>query len=91
MTPLKTVTVREVSADGAVMHDDDVTVSAAIVPHPPVTPALSYRVDFKDRSIAFSGDTAPSEAVARIAKGADVLVQEAMYVPSHAARSRCND
>jgi ribonuclease BN (tRNA processing enzyme) len=52
------------------------------VQHPPVTPALGYRFDFKDRSIAFSGDTAPLEAVATMAKGADVLVHEAMYVPA---------
>ncbi len=45
-------------------------------------PALGYRFDFKDRSIAFSGDTAPLEAVAKMAKGADVLVHEAMYVPA---------
>jgi ribonuclease BN (tRNA processing enzyme) len=71
-----------VSAAGAVMQDDKVRVSAAMVSHPPVTPALAYRFDFKDRSIAFSGDTAPSQAVAQIAKGADVLVHEAMYVPA---------
>ena len=47
-----------------------------------MTPALGYRFDFKDRSIVFSGDTAPSEAIALIAKGADVLVHEAMYVPA---------
>src|SRR5262245_49736392 len=64
------------------MQDDNVKVFAAIVPHPPVTPALGYRFDFKDRSIVFSGDTAPSEAVALLAKGADVLVHEAMYVPA---------
>ena len=45
-------------------------------------PALAYRFDFKDRSIAFSGDTAPLEAVAKMAKGADVLVHETMYVPA---------
>jgi ribonuclease BN (tRNA processing enzyme) len=44
--------------------------------------AASARFDFKDRSIAFSGDTAPFEAVAKMAKGADVLVHEAMYVPA---------
>jgi ribonuclease BN (tRNA processing enzyme) len=49
--------------------------------HPPVKPALGYRFDFKERSIAFSGDTAPCEAVAKMAKGADVLVHEAMYAP----------
>jgi len=49
---------------------------------PPVKPALAYRFDFKDRSIAFSGDIAPLEAVAKMAEGADVLVHETMYVPA---------
>ena len=53
-----------------------------MVQHPPVKPALGYRFDFKDRSIAFSGDTMPLEAVAAMAKGADVLVHETMYVPA---------
>jgi ribonuclease BN (tRNA processing enzyme) len=81
MTPLTTVDVKEVSAAGPVMQDDNVKVSAIIVEHPPVKPALAYRFDFKDRSIAFSGDTAPFEGVAKMARGADVLVHEAMYVP----------
>ena len=82
MKPLAAVATQEVAAAGAVMQDDNVKVTAAIVQHPPVTPALAYRFDFKDRAIAFSGDTAPSEAVARLAKGADVLVHETMYVPA---------
>jgi len=82
MTPLATVDVTEVAQAGPVMQDDNVKVTAAIVAHPPVTPALAYRFDFRDRSIAFSGDTAPSEAVAQLAKGADVLVHETMYVPA---------
>jgi ribonuclease BN (tRNA processing enzyme) len=81
MTPLVTVDVKEVSAAGPVMQDDNVKVSAIIVEHPPVKPALAYRFDFKDRSIAFSGDTAPFEGVAKMARGADVLVHEAMYMP----------
>ena len=44
----------------------------------PTSRVISF--DFKDRSFAFSGDTAPTEAVAKMAKGADVLVDEAMYV-----------
>lgn len=82
MKPLVAVDVKEVSAAGLVTQDDSVKVSAIIVEHPPVKPALGYRFDFKDRSIAFSGDTAPFEAVAKMAKGADVLVHEAMYVPA---------
>jgi ribonuclease BN (tRNA processing enzyme) len=82
MKPLVTIDVQEVSAAGPVTHDENVKVSTIIVEHPPVKPALGYRFDFKDRSIAFSGDTAASEAVAEMAKGADVLVHEAMYVPA---------
>lgn len=82
MKPLASVDVQEVSEAGPVMQDDNVMVSSIIVRHPPVKPALAYRFDFKDRSIAFSGDTAPLDAVAAMAKGADVLVHETMYVPA---------
>ena len=82
MKPLVSVNVQEVSSAGPVMQDDNVKVTAILVEHPPVKPALAYRFDFKDRSIAFSGDTAPLEAVAKMAKGADVLVHETMYVPA---------
>ena len=80
MKPLTGVEVKEIAAVGPVMQDDNVKVSAILVEHPPVKPALGYRFDFKDRSIAFSGDTAPLEAVAQMAKGADILVHETMYV-----------
>ena len=82
LNPLGMIDVGEVSAAGLVTQDDTVKVSAIIVEHPPVKPALGYRFDFKDRSIAFSGDTAPLDAVAKMAKGADVLVHEAMYLPA---------
>ena len=82
IAPLHNLDVSEVSAAGAVMQDENVKVSAVIVNHPPVKPALGYRFDFHDRSIAFSGDTTPLEAVAHLAKGADVLVHEAMYAPA---------
>ena len=82
MKPLTSVNVQEISAAGPVTEDENVKVSAIFVEHPPVKPALGYRFDFKDRSIVFSGDTAPIEAVAEMAKGADVLVHETMYVPA---------
>ena len=80
--PLGMIDVSEVSATGPVMQDDNVKVAAIVVEHPPVKPALGYQFDFHDRSIAFSGDTAPLEAVAKMARGADVLVHEAMYLPA---------
>lgn len=80
--PLEAIEASEVSGAGPVMQDGNVRVTATIVQHPPVKPALAYRFDFHDRAIAFSGDTVPLAAVARLARGADVLVHEAMYVPA---------
>ena len=67
------------SKGGIVMRDDNVTVRSALVDHPPVTPAFAYRFDSPDRSIVISGDTRRSEALIRLAQGADVLVHEALY------------
>jgi ribonuclease BN (tRNA processing enzyme) len=72
----------EISADGVVMRDGNVTVTAALVDHPPVTPALAYRFDGAGRSIVISGDTSYAPALIRLARGADVLVHEALYVPA---------
>ncbi|HUC49740.1 MAG TPA: MBL fold metallo-hydrolase [Xanthobacteraceae bacterium] len=82
MKPLEAIDVTEVPQAGPVMQDDNVKVAATVVNHPPVKPALGYRFDFHDRSIAFSGDTTPLESLAEFATGADVLVHEAMYVPA---------
>ena len=80
--PMGPVNVHEISAGGPVMTSGDMKVTAALVNHPPVVPALGYRFDFPDRSIVFSGDTTPAPSLAQLAKGADVLVHEAMYMPA---------
>ena len=76
------VHVHEIRAGGAVMSDDNVKVTAALVDHPPVVPAFAYRFDTPDRSIVISGDTAPSDNLVTLARGADVLVHSAMYPPA---------
>jgi ribonuclease BN (tRNA processing enzyme) len=76
--PLGMIEVHNLPTAGPVMQDENVKVTSVLVQHPPVSPAYGYRFDFADRSIAFSGDTVPLEAVAQMAKGADVLVHEAI-------------
>ncbi len=43
--------------------------------------SLSYRFDLPTRSIAYTGDTGPSQAVETLARGADILVSEMMDTP----------
>jgi ribonuclease BN (tRNA processing enzyme) len=76
------VHAHEVRDGGAVMADENVKVTAALVDHPPVVPSFAYRVDARDRSIVISGDTAPSDNLVKLARGADVLVHSAMYPPA---------
>jgi ribonuclease BN (tRNA processing enzyme) len=79
---LPLVHAHELTGAGMVMQDEHVKVTAALVRHPPVSPAFGYRFDATDRSIVISGDTAPSDELIALARGADVLVHDAMYAPA---------
>ena len=72
----------DIDAAGEVYRDERVRVTCALVHHPPVVPAFAFRFDTRDRSIVFSGDTAPCESLVALAQGADVLVHEVMHEPS---------
>jgi ribonuclease BN (tRNA processing enzyme) len=76
----KLVTAHQFDKDGEVMRNEDVKVTAARVRHPPIDSAYAYRFDCADRSIVISGDTAYAPSLAALAKGADVLVCEAMHL-----------
>lgn len=76
------VHTHELRESGDVMRDEHMKVTATLVDHPPVVPAFAYRFDAADRSIVIAGDTAPSDNLVKLAKGADVLVHSAMYPPA---------
>ena len=70
---------------GTIFQDANIKVTAVENSHfhfPPGSPgygkykSYSYRFDAADRSVVFTGDTGPSDAVAELAKGADLLVSE---------------
>jgi ribonuclease BN (tRNA processing enzyme) len=76
-------------ATGPVFEDANVKVTAVENSHfnfPPGSPgygkykSYAYRFDTPDRSIVFTGDTGPSEAVAKLAHGADLLISEVTSV-----------
>ncbi len=61
-----------------VLEQDGLKVTAFRVDHGPVKPAVGYRFDYKGRSVVLSGDTAKSPSLVTAAKGADLLVHEAL-------------
>src|SRR3977135_590721 len=76
------VHVHQLREGGLLMRDDQMTVRATLVDHPPVVPAFAYRFDAADRSIVISGDTARSDNLIQLAEGAEVLVHSAVYLPA---------
>ena len=73
--------VQESSRGGTVYRDSRVRVTSALVDHYTVKPAFAYRFDTPNRSIVISGDTTYSEQLVDLARGADLLIHEAMYLP----------
>ncbi|MEL6525558.1 MAG: MBL fold metallo-hydrolase [Chloroflexota bacterium] len=56
----------------------DVQVIAFNVDHPPVVPAVGFRVNYKDRSVMITGDTIYSDSLITHAMGADLMVSDAL-------------
>jgi ribonuclease BN (tRNA processing enzyme) len=71
--------VHELSRPGLVMKDANVRVTSALVHHPPLIPSFAFRFDSADRSIVIAGDTNPSDSLVELARGADILVHEALF------------
>jgi ribonuclease Z len=73
--------------EGVVLDEDGVKVTAFLVDHGPVTPAFGYRVDYRGRSVALSGDTRVSENLVKLTTGVDVLIHEAVDAVAQQATS----
>lgn len=65
--------------DRQVLRDEgDLKITAFTVDHAPVKGAFGFRIDYKDRSISISGDTAYSPNLIVQSAGVDVLFHEAL-------------
>ncbi len=74
------VTVHEIK-EGVVYERGGVKVTAFDIAHGNIKPALGFRVDYRGRSIAMSGDTAVSENLIRFSRGVDLLIHEVSASP----------
>jgi len=61
-----------------VWQDDLLTVTSFAVEHPPIEPAVGYRVDYRGRSVVISGDTNVADGLFGAARGADILFHDAL-------------
>ena len=61
-----------------IYNADGLKITAFAVDHSPVSPAVGYRFDYKDRSVVFSGDTVKSSVVEKACSGCDLLVHETL-------------
>ena len=60
---------------GEVIEKDDFKVTTALAEHvQPYLDSLAYRIDTKEGSVVFTGDTQPCDSVIELSKGADALV-----------------
>jgi ribonuclease BN (tRNA processing enzyme) len=79
--PRLLLVAKDIEAEGEVLKTDDFTVTAFRTPHPPITDNFAYKFTTPDGVIVFSSDTEYNPKLAEFAKGADVLVHEALYAP----------
>ena len=66
---------------GEVLQDGDLKITAYMAEHPPIHPAVGYRIDYRGRSVVVSGDSNVSANTIEVADGADLLLHDALSIP----------
>ena len=66
---------------GEVIQDGDLKITAYTAEHPPIHPAVGYRIDYRGRSVVVSGDSNVGVNTFEIVDGADLLLHDALSLP----------
>ena len=73
--------IQEVAVDDALAHvvydNDGLTVKAFSVDHPNWGHAYGYRIEYRGKTVVFSGDTRATHAIVTHSQGVDLLIHEA--------------
>jgi ribonuclease Z len=87
LPPALGVLQHETIAPGVILEDGDLKVTAYVAEHPPIHPAVGYRFDYRGRSVVISGDSNVSGETLKIVDGADLLLHDALSLPTVSALS----
>lgn len=71
-------TIPEGQDSVVVLDESGLKITAFRVDHGPVKPAVGYRFDYRGRSVVISGDTSIAATTAAQARGADLLLHDAL-------------
>jgi len=63
---------------GLVLEANGLVVTALEVNHPPVSPAVAYRFDYRGRSVVISGDTLVTEELLTFVADSDLVLHDAL-------------
>jgi len=67
---------------GVIIEDGALTITAYVAEHPPIEPAVGYRFDYRGRSVVVSGDSNINGDTLDIVNGADLLLHDALSLPT---------
>jgi ribonuclease Z len=74
-------------APGVILEDGDLKITAYVAEHPPIEPAVGYRFDYRGRSVVVSGDSNVNGDTLEIVDDADLLLHDALSLPTVTALS----
>ena len=88
LAPELGVLAHKTIAPGVIFEDGDLKITAYVSEHPPIEPAVGYRFDYKGRSVVVSGDSNVNGDTLEIVDGADLLLHDALSLPTVTALSK---
>jgi ribonuclease Z len=87
LPPALGILQHETIAPGVILEDGDLKITAYVAEHPPIEPAVGYRFDYRGRSVVISGDSNVNGDTLKIVEGADLLLHDALSLPTVTALS----
>ncbi|TFF97807.1 MAG: MBL fold metallo-hydrolase [Promethearchaeota archaeon] len=74
----KTISIQNKTDLTLVFESENLKIFAVLVDHSPIEPALGFRIEYKGKTIAITGDTKKTDTLPKLCKNADILFADAI-------------